>query len=86
MKIIERREFHVTRHNQIHFEDFAFDCDENGKVDESRLQPLALENYRRIIASGEKGRIESWEGSYSTPAVGECSCGRHVTLANFTNT
>ena len=86
MKIIERREFHVTRHNQIEFEGFAFDCDENGNVDESKLQPLALENYRKCIASGERGELESWEHSFSSPAVGECSCGRHVTLANFTNT
>ncbi len=86
MEIVERREFHVTQHTQIHFEGFSFDCDERGSVDESKLQPLALENYRKCIANGEKGRIESWEQSYTSPAIGKCSCGKHVTLANFTNT
>lgn len=31
---------------------FSFDCDENGKVDESTMNPLALENYRKCV-SGE---------------------------------
>lgn len=87
MKIVEQREFIVTRHNQLEFEDYCFDCDENGIVDKSKLQPLALENYLKCIASGEAGELESWEHSFSSPAVGECSgCGKHVTLANFTNT
>ena len=60
--------------------------DENGNVDESKLQPPALENYRKCIASGERGELKSWEHSYTSPAIGKCSCGKRVILANFTNT
>jgi hypothetical protein len=86
MKIIEPRKFEMIRNSLLHFEGFTFDCDENGSVDESILPPLALENYRKCVASGERGKFETYERGYSNPAVGECSCGKHVTLANFTNT
>ena len=89
MEIIQRKEFHVGRFYSLVFDaensQWSFDCDEHGNVDESSLQPLALENYRKCTAGGP-GRIDSWENSYTSPAIGKCGCGRHVTLANFTNT
>ena len=86
MKIIQPREYRVIVTCTLMFENYCFDCDENGVVDKSKLPPLALENYRKCIASGEKGRFERYERGYSEPAIGKCSCGQEVTLANFTNT
>jgi len=86
VKIIEKRKFEMLVTCTLMFENYHFDCDENGVVDESTLQPLALENYRKCIASGEKGKFERYERGYSHPAIGECSCGRQISLANFTNT
>jgi len=86
MKIIQPREYRTIVTCTLMFESYHFDCDEGGVVDESKLPPLALENYRKCIASDEKGRFERYERGHSEPAIGKCSCGREVTLANFTNT
>ena len=86
MKIIEPRKYEVLVSYTLVFKGFCFDCDKDGNVDESTLQPLGLENYRKCIASGEKGKFERYERGYSHPAIGECSCGNQISLANFTNT
>ena len=70
MKIIEPRKFEVLVSCTLMFENYHFVCDENGVVDESKLQPLALENYRKCIASDEKGRFERYERGHSSPAIG----------------
>jgi hypothetical protein len=85
MKIIQRREYKIIVSHTLFFDGYSFGCDENGIVDESTLQPLGLENYHKCIAKG-LGRYERHERGYSEPAIGKCSCGKHVTLANFTNT
>jgi hypothetical protein len=66
---------------------FAFESDENGNVDVSKLTPAQLASWRvatdksRCIDEGL--RVERW--SYHEPAVGRCVCGRQVALARFTN-
>jgi len=67
---------------------YSFDCDENGNVDESKMHPLALENYRKCLAGEGVGpaKIERYENSWMEPAVGQCHCGSKVILAKFTNT
>ena len=85
MKIIKPREYKIIVDCILTFDGYAFSCDEDGVVDESRLPPFALENYRKCIAEGP-GEFERYERGYSEPAIGKCSCGEEVVLANFTNT
>ena len=85
MEIIQHSEYKILVDYTLVFDNYSFDCDKDGVVNESILPPLALENYRKCIAEGP-GRIERWERGYSEPAIGKCSCGLEVVLANFTNT
>lgn len=85
MKIVQEREFRVIVNHDLVFDGYAFPCDENGNVDESTLEPAGLENYKACIAKGN-GYVESYENSYTIPAIGECSCGNEVILDSFTNT
>lgn len=64
---------------------FSFDCDASGSVDESKLAPAGLANYRAIRANPRAAkvtpfRIESHEERVTTPAVILCDCGRKLTL------
>jgi hypothetical protein len=68
---------------------FGFDCDEAGKVDEAAMAPIGLANYRACLDGsmrGEDGRavvdrgIQCSTRTYMVPAVGQCACGRKVTL------
>ena len=86
MKIIRHREYKLIVNYTLMFKNYHFGCDENGIVDESKLEPLALENYRKCVASGETPEFDEYEHGYSEPAIGKCSCGEEVVLANFTNT
>ena len=62
---------------------FAFPCDENGVVDESKLNEYALDNYKKCMAHPEKFE---WKGvkkhkySYTEPAIGKCHCGEEFEL------
>lgn len=96
MIIIRQREHHSGVDYALDFKwrkdkwgGFSFPCDKAGKVDESKLNPDALENYRKCL-SGEHDVV--CEGvvtipySYHEPAIGRCSCGKGVILDSFTNT
>tara|TARA_Y100000310_G_scaffold344035_2_gene454682 strand:- start:777 stop:1184 length:408 start_codon:yes stop_codon:yes gene_type:complete len=69
---------------------YSFDCDRDGVVDESALQPAGLENYRLCRAGlmeGCKGpEVQTYQHTYTDHAVGQCICGKEVTLSNYTNT
>lgn len=68
---------------------FGFECDEKGYVDTSKLNPAALENYNACLAgtNGTKRKgVREWPYSVWVPSVGECDCGAHIELRNFTNT
>lgn len=97
MRIIQEREIvEVTQHN-LCFDrpdepgcGYAFDCDKDGNVDESKLQPAGLKNYRSCLAGElEVGEpiLRSWGTYHTQPRVGECDvCGKEVHLDQFTNT
>ena len=55
-------------------------------MDESALHPAGLANLLKGREEGTCTGIERFTTTHTTPAVGECSCGRRVTLRNFTNT
>jgi hypothetical protein len=67
---------------------YSFPCDENGKVDESIINPYALENLRKcqsdsnVIKEGVHKVVNSWVEN----AVGRCHCGEEVELGHFTCT
>ena len=66
---------------------FTFPCDENGVL--LKLNPCAEDNYKKCV-DGEydvvNEGIRKHTSSYMSPAIGVCSCGCKVELANFTNT
>jgi hypothetical protein len=102
MKILQSRIHHHEVYYMLGFEyddlpgaGFAFDCDENGIVNEAELKVHRPEAYRSLQAcrSGEvNGRkvhpmgAEKIERNYNEPAIGECECGEEVVLHGFTNT
>lgn len=66
---------------------FSFDCEPNGRIDESKLHECAILNLRMCErGQDETGRrifyngIKSWELSGIDPAQGRCKCGQVVTL------
>ena len=61
---------------------YTFPCDEEGRVDEAKLNPAALTNYRRCIA-GEfgDGQVERRDSVETIMATGKCSCSRVLTLS-----
>lgn len=71
---------------------FSFPCDKDGKVDESQLAPLGLENYRKCLTGNVNGQavlppiVNDYSHSYWACAVGRCRCGQTVQLDGFTNT
>lgn len=104
MKIISPRKWveEISYQRSFEYEDmpgagFSFDCDEHGNVDESKMNPCALDNYKNCLSgkvkleSGEKvikyKGIKKYEHSYAEPAIGECNnCDNEVSLRGFTNT
>lgn len=91
-EIIEQREYIEEAPTHIHYWDWAdhpgsgygFDCDENGVVDESKIDnPLARESYRKIVENtGElvdKG-FTTYPHNYWKSAVLKCDCGRELSL------
>lgn len=68
---------------------FAFDCDENGRVDVEKMHPAGRANYDACLAgtyNTVRVGVQKWEHSYRVPTIGECTCGAEVELAHFTNT
>jgi hypothetical protein len=69
---------------------YAFPCDADGKVDETMLTACARQNLQGLQAGTIPGHlpayIETNERQVFHPVVGKCECGRHLELANFTNT
>lgn len=68
---------------------FAFDCDEEGRINEAGLAPEALENLDKcrngtfdVVDQG----IRVYEWTYREPSWGRCCCGEEVALEGFTNT
>jgi len=71
---------------------FGFDCDRNGTVDTSKLNPAAHANYLACLTGTVHGRkviggvIRSNEVRHITERIGKCPCGERITLSHFTNT
>ena len=96
MKIVSRRRTEVSIDYRLHFDrvgspgsGLSFPCDEHGNVDVEKLAEAGRENYAACLAGTNGTRrqgVQRLEGVYRHPAVGECACGAHVVLANFTNT
>jgi hypothetical protein len=98
MKIIAHSKFVTVVSYRLAFDyegevnfGFSFECDKNGKVDESKLRPAGLENYKKCL-TGQVGTrkvvcvgVDRREHNYREPAVGRCVCGRNVELGRFTN-
>lgn len=84
--ISKRREMYDETIYLLFFESFAFDCDANGAVDESKLSPGRARHFRECAARGARGEVREMRNRRMIPAVGECECGAHVELRGFTNT
>ena len=95
MNIISRRErktvvsyCHQFDWKGEHNWGFAFDCDQQGNVDESKMAPAGLANYRACLTGAVDGQpvvdrgIQENRHSYVVPAVGQCACGREISLGN----
>lgn len=89
-KVIKERSRELIESYSLHFgwkdhpgSGFGFDCDKQGVVDESKLEGLGLENYRKCL-SGEydvlPGELMDFSHYYTNPTVIECHCGKHVSL------
>lgn len=70
---------------------FGFPCDKNGKVNEKKLAPAALVNYRKLVLGQMPDftgspYVKKWTNRWIEPAIAKCSCGSKVTLEHFTNT
>jgi hypothetical protein len=67
---------------------FSFDCDKNGKIDLENMNPDARRNYdkcRNGTYEVEFVGITDYSWDYWEPKIGECVCGKHITLDGFTN-
>lgn len=64
---------------------FSFDCDRSGNVDESKLAPEGLANFRNCEAGAFPHLhrfVDSHEERRTTPAVIRCQCGKPLTLCD----
>jgi hypothetical protein len=97
MEILSHRETETHTEYRLEFSSnipgsshgYTFECDPSGRVDESKLNPCALENYRRCLAGADgitQTGIATYSHSYTRPAVGRCPCGCEVELFRNTNT
>lgn len=68
---------------------FRFDCDEDGNVDEAKMFPAGLANYKKCVAGEMEGYenhgIQQVESHYYESAIGKCECGGRVVLNNDEN-
>ena len=68
---------------------FSFPCDADGNV--SKMHDNAKSNYEACKIGVVRGELVQFQGirehhhSYAIPAVGKCTCGRHVTLSHSDN-
>lgn len=99
MKIIRRRQ-RITKTHYLYsygYENnpgsgFSFDCDENGNIDENKLNPEARENLKKCRSGFFNGvkminiGVRIFTHTYTKPKLGLCKCGTEVTLSGFTNT
>jgi len=93
IKIIKQRE-HVERTTyDLLFEDnlhpgsgYGFPCTKEGKLIESEITPLGLDNYyfcmQHIGTMYHQPEIREFTNRYVEPAIAECTCGEHVSLAD----
>jgi hypothetical protein len=89
MKIIRRRQVidvtnyvHEFRWENDPHSGYGIDCDKDGNVpDADKVRLTELMAMQGLKYSG----VEEFHHSYTEPALGRCSCGSHVELANFTN-
>ena len=98
MKIIEHSRPETIVSRSLVFEltnvpgaGYSFECDETGAVLPLK-NDAARTNYELCLSGRDErgaeivGRgVESHEHTYTVPAVGRCSCGATVELAEFTN-
>ena len=90
MKIISPRERKTVTEYFLYYtwnkhpdSGFMFDCDEHGRLKD--MPDAALENYKVCQRRTEDITFQGMKHStyhYTDPAVGECSCGHHVTLSD----
>lgn len=62
---------------------FGFDCTKEGKVEESKLNPVALEHYRKCISKEhnvQDGVVVPHTNRVIEPAIIRCGCGVAVKL------
>ena len=89
-KIIrERRTIETVEHHQTYVwrdtpgAGFSFDCNEQGVIDESKLQPAAVENLAFCRANPDQiadAGIRTYRNTYRAPAELLCDCRRIVFL------
>ena len=97
MEIIQHRQRHHEAYYMLGFEyndtpgsGFSFPCDENGNVDDSKMNPASKENLSKCL-SGQipvhSTGVEKYEHDWTEPAIGKCNrCDGEVILDGFTNT
>jgi hypothetical protein len=70
---------------------FGFPCTKDGTVNESKLHPDALRNYKACLSGTVRDRPVTCKGvrterhHYVSPAIGQCGCGFKMELGSFTN-
>lgn len=97
MKIIKHSGHREWTEYTLHFDyvgaprycGYAFDCDQNGNVNESKLSDCARGSLAecRANANGiyQPGRVEKFDRAVFEYAEGRCECGEIVILDRFTN-
>ncbi len=98
MEIIQQRSVEIrTKYHRSFYQlgqtgGFWFDCDKDGNVDASSLNPDARRNFAACLTGMIDGvRIidegaQCYDERHVTPKIGRCSCGGEVHLDRFTNT
>lgn len=96
MKIIKQRISKLVTNYQLSFQaigyskgtGLGFECDKDGNVDLTKLQPAGLANYH-IGMRGEgyeKPEVVEFTNRFVECAIGKCdACGRHVHLSHSDN-
>jgi len=91
-KVYYQRCFYWSGQEDLNY-GFGFDCDEDGNVDEQKLNPCGLENFKKCLTGSVNGEKIIDRGAvkhihtYIDPAIGLCNgCGEEVVLYGFTNT
>lgn len=85
-KIISKRVRHKVPEYLLVFGDpaqgcLAFDCDEEGRVDQSKFNPTQQDAWIKAIQR-DPGVVMCFPRKWVEPAVLECDCGSHVELSD----